>query len=83
MTCRPHVLVVDIEYDGCGSTRYIGENIDDNDGIILLKDRFRVRRVHIALEGLPRKKTSPAVIAGTRWHWGETAVVPMAGSRER
>jgi hypothetical protein len=36
------VLVVDIEYDGCGSTGYRGENIDEHDGIFLLEDGFRV-----------------------------------------
>jgi hypothetical protein len=42
------VLVVDIEYDGCGSPEYRGENIDDEDRIFLLEDEFRVERVRIA-----------------------------------
>jgi hypothetical protein len=42
------VLLVDIEYDGCGSPGYRGENMDDQDRIFLLDDEFRVRRVRIA-----------------------------------
>jgi hypothetical protein len=28
--------------DGCGKTRYRGDNLDDQDGIFLLEDGFRV-----------------------------------------
>jgi hypothetical protein len=43
------LLVVDIEDDGCGRNMYRGKNLAEQDGIFLLEDEYRGRRVQIAL----------------------------------